>query len=53
MIDDYVRWLKAQDNIPPRTGYMIQRFEKISESIAAQIALDKEKMWKGAEIRTK
>jgi len=46
MIDDYVSLLKSHDNITPRAGYMIQRFEKISESLASQIELDKEKMWK-------
>lgn len=51
MIDDYVRLLKSHDNITPRTNYMIQRFEKISESFAEQIELDKEKMWKRCKAK--
>ena len=53
MIDDYVGLLKSQDKISPKAGYMIERFEKISESFAEQIELDKEKMWKRCRKKQK
>ena len=47
MIDDYVRLLKSKDEtMSTHEIYMVAQFERISESLAAQIQLDKELMYK-------
>lgn len=46
MLDDYVKILKDSDVIDQYTEYMICQFERISNELAEQIGLDKEKMYK-------
>ena len=54
MLDDYVRILTQQRRESDYyTNYMIQQFERISKELSEQIGLDKEKMYKKCQRRTK
>ena len=47
MLDDYVAVLKdSGEEINQCTKYMISQFERISNELAEQIELDKEKMYR-------
>lgn len=53
MLDDYVQVLKQTGK--QRSGYedyIISQFERISQELAEQIGLDKEKMYKRCQKRT-
>ena len=52
MIDDYVRLLREQESRSIRCEHMIEKFEGLSRSLAEQINLDKEKMWKKCSKKT-
>ena len=54
MLDDYVRILTQQRRESDYyTNYMIQQFDRISKELSEQIGLDKEKIYKKCQRRTK
>ena len=54
MLDDYVGILTQQHReFDYYTNYMIQQFDRISKELSEQIGLDKEKIYKKCQRRTK